>query len=60
MPVYLYLCRKCKREIEELQKYDDPAPPLCPECGAKDSLERIIARSNFQLVGSGWASDGYG
>ena len=60
MPLYTYRCAKCKAVVEEIQKYGDPAPEQCPECGAKQALERELAVSNFQLKGSGWAKDGYG
>lgn len=60
MPIYTYRCQECKVEIEELQKISDPAPAVCPKCSTKDSLERTIGASNFQLKGSGWAKDGYG
>lgn len=59
MPVYVYECRECKHELEELQRIGDPAPPECPKCKAQKSLERRLGVSNFQLVGSGWAKDGY-
>lgn len=59
MPIYTYRCSKCKAEVEELQKYDDPAPEECPECGARDTLSRELGVSNFQLKGGGWAKDGY-
>lgn len=60
MPIYTYRCSKCKEVVEEIQKFDDPAPKKCPHCGAEDSLERTLGISNFQLKGSGWAKDGYG
>lgn len=60
MPVYVYECRECKKQLEELQKINDPAPEQCPACKALGSLERCMSPSNFQLVGSGWAKDGYG
>jgi len=60
MPIYTYRCRQCKAEIEEIQKFDDPAPEVCPHCKAKGTLERTLGVSNFQLKGSGWAKDGYG
>lgn len=59
MPVYTYRCRECKCEMEELQKMDDEPPPRCPACEAEGTLERILAPCNFELVGSGWAKDGY-
>lgn len=60
MPVYTYECRECKERTEELQRINDPAPAKCPKCGRKETLERTMSLSNFQLKGSGWAKDGYG
>ena len=59
MPVYVYECRECRGEVEEIQKLDDPPPLLCPSCKHEGTLERKMGVSNFQLVGSGWAKDGY-
>ena len=60
MPIYTYRCQKCKAEIEEIQKLGEGPPPECPECKTKGQLKRTMGVSNFQLVGSGWAKDGYG
>ncbi len=60
MPLYTHRCTKCKAQVEELQKFDDPAPPECPQCKEKGTLERVMGLSNFQLKGGGWAKDGYG
>lgn len=60
MPVYVYECRECQKETEELQRLTDPPPETCPSCGRKNTLERRMGVSNFQLVGGGWAKDGYG
>jgi len=59
MPLYVYECSACKKEIEELQKFDDPVPSTCPHCQAKGTLQRKLGVSNFQLKGGGWASEGY-
>lgn len=59
MPLYTYFCQNCKAEIEEIQKFNDPAPETCPNCQATGTLERTLGVSNFQLKGSGWAKDGY-
>ena len=60
MPIYVYICGKCKEEVEEIQRIDDPAPEECSKCGAKDTLRKTMGITNFQLLGPGWAKDGYG
>lgn len=59
MPIYTYACSKCKAEVEEIQKFDDPPPPKCEKCGAEGSMTKTMSPSNFQLKGGGWADDGY-
>ena len=34
MPIYEYICSKCKRQFELLIRGDDK--PVCPECGGGD------------------------
>jgi len=60
MPIYVYVCRECKAEVEEIQKMDDPPPAECPKCGERGTMSRTMGLPNFQLVGSGWSKDGYG
>jgi len=60
MPIYVYKCGECKEEVEEIQKVNDPPPEECPACQRKGTLSKTMGVSNFQLVGSGWAKDGYG
>lgn len=59
MPIYEYRCQKCGKELEVLHKVSDPAPAVCPECKAENSLERLVSRTSFQLKGGGWYSDLY-
>lgn len=59
MPIYIYKCSTCEAEEEILQKLEDPAPEACEECKAEGTMKRIFGVSNFQLVGDGWAKDGY-
>ncbi len=59
MPIYAYACEKCKKETELIQKFEDPAPEKCEECGIEGQMKRILGLSNFHLKGGGWAKDGY-
>jgi putative FmdB family regulatory protein len=59
MPTYEYQCVKCQKHIEAFQRITDRPLVHCTKCNA-DSLKRLISGGNFQLQGSGWASDGYG
>jgi len=37
MPVYVYICPKCNREVEITRSYDlgDIVPPRCEHCGVE-------------------------
>src|SRR5690349_10193153 len=35
VPLYEYQCKKCGFRFEKLQKFSDPPPAKCPECGGK-------------------------
>jgi putative FmdB family regulatory protein len=59
MPIYEYLCESCGKVNERLQKFGDPPPPRCDECGSR-KLAKLVSRSAFQLKGGGWYSDLYG
>jgi len=60
MPIYEYLCSQCHQLSDALQKVNDPAPDVCPHCGAKQSLARQVSRTSFVLKGGGWYADLYG
>lgn len=59
MPIYEYSCDKCHQREEILQKVGDSAPELCPQCGARNSLHRVVSSSAFHLKGGGWYKDLY-
>jgi len=42
MPIYEYLCRRCRESVDVLQRLSDPPIKKCPKCGAK-SLKRQIS-----------------
>jgi putative FmdB family regulatory protein len=48
MPIYEYMCEKCGKTIEAIQKVNDPAP----ECHGK--MKKLISKSSFILKGKGW------
>ncbi len=52
MPIYEYLCQKCNKELEVVQKFSDEPLTTCPECGGE--LKKLISASSFILKGSGW------
>ncbi|HVN97169.1 MAG TPA: zinc ribbon domain-containing protein [Syntrophorhabdaceae bacterium] len=39
MPIYEYVCKKCKKEFEALVFKDDK--PECPSCGAKNPTKKM-------------------
>ncbi len=59
MPIYEYLCEKCGKLNDVLQKVNDPPPKQCNGCEAKGQLRKIVSRSSFLLRGGGWYSDLY-
>ncbi|SES90404.1 FmdB family zinc ribbon protein [Stigmatella erecta] len=59
MPIYEYACQSCGKIIDVLQKISDPAPAACTECGAENTLSKVVSRSSFVLKGGGWYSDLY-
>lgn len=58
MPIYEYLCESCGKLTEVVQKFSEPPPKKCAECGSR-KLARLVSRSAFQLKGGGWYSDLY-
>lgn len=57
MPIYIYQCAKCKKEIEIFQKITDPPIKKCKFCGGK--LVKLISNTSFILKGSGWFKTDY-
>jgi putative FmdB family regulatory protein len=52
MPIYEYVCKKCGRQFEVIQKFSDDPLKTCSEC--KGKLSKMISQSSFQLKGAGW------
>lgn len=53
MPIYEYCCSVCGEQIEVIQKFSDEPLTDCPKCG-KNTLEKMISPTQFQLKGTGW------
>ncbi|HEB76673.1 MAG TPA: zinc ribbon domain-containing protein [Nitrospirae bacterium] len=52
MPIYEYLCLKCEKQLEAVQKFSDAPLSTCPECGG--DLKKLISSTSFVLKGTGW------
>ena len=57
MPIYEYVCQKCKHHLEVMQKMSDKPLTRCPECRGK--LEKVFSQTSFQFKGSGWYVSDY-
>ena len=59
MPIYEYMCLKCRNVFEEWLKFSETTESApCPKC---DSLaQRIISNTAFVLKGGGWYVTDYG
>ena len=53
MPLYEYQCQKCGCRFERIQKFSDPDPKKCPNCGA-GRVERLLHAPAVQFKGTGW------
>lgn len=62
MPIYEYMCINCENTIDRLEPMATKNVGLiqvCDGCGELQNFRKVISGSNFRLVGSGWAKDGY-
>jgi len=55
--LYEFQCKKCGHRFERIQKFSDPDPKKCPECGGK--MERMLAAPAVQFKGSGFYQTDY-
>jgi len=58
MPLYEYQCRKCGHRFERIQKFTDPPPKKCLECGGK--VDQLISSPAVHFKGSGFYATDYG
>ncbi|HXJ91342.1 MAG TPA: zinc ribbon domain-containing protein [Terriglobia bacterium] len=52
MPIYEYRCKKCGKQFEKIQKFDDPPLKKHEECGG--ALEQLLHAPAIQFKGSGF------
>ena len=52
MPTYEYVCRSCRRGLEAVQGFDDPALTTCEVCGG--SLKKVYGAVGIVFKGSGF------
>ena len=61
MPVYEYKCERenCGEITERVREIEDRHKRVkCGSCGST-SPKLIISKTDFTLIGGGWATDGY-
>jgi len=49
MPLYNYVCEKCKTETTVIQNFREDAPVPCPSC--KEIMKRALGRFSFTFKG---------
>ncbi len=52
MPIYEYECLSCNTRSEVMQRFSDPPPESCTDCGGE--LRKLISAPAFQFKGDGW------
>jgi putative FmdB family regulatory protein len=58
MALYDYECIVCGA-VHEVEHGMNETPAVTCSCSEGASCKRLISCSNFMLMGSGWAKDGY-
>ena len=57
MPIYEYICDKCKHRFELMQRIDEKPIKTCPRCRGK--VNKVISPAAFVLKGTGWYATDY-
>jgi len=52
MPIYEYVCEKCRKKTEVIQRIGERPLKVCPHCGGK--LKKAISAPAIQFKGSGF------
>src|SRR4051794_15643674 len=58
MPLYEYVCQKCGKKTEVIQRHGDRPLRSCPECGGR--VKKAISAPAIQFKGSGFYLTDYG
>jgi putative FmdB family regulatory protein len=58
VPLYEYLCVRCKHKFERIDKFTARKTRKCPKCG--DKAQRQLAAPAIQFKGAGWYVTDYG
>lgn len=58
MPLYEYVCHKCGRKTEIIQRHSDKPLTHCPNCGGK--VKKAFSAPAIQFKGSGFYLTDYG
>jgi len=53
MPLYEFECEACHKRFERIQKFSDPTPDVCPNCG-KGPVKKLFSSPAIQFKGSGF------
>jgi putative FmdB family regulatory protein len=53
MPLYEFECEACRKRFERIQKFSDPTPDVCPNCG-KGPVKKLLSSPAIQFKGSGF------
>ena len=57
MPIYEYVCEKCDKQMEVIQKITEAPLTVCPECTGR--LRKMVSNTSFVLKGTGWYATDY-
>src|SRR5262244_2254642 len=52
MPIYEYVCDKCRKKTEVIQRIGERPLKVCPHCGGR--LKKAISAPAIQFKGSGF------
>src|SRR6185295_6611157 len=52
MPIYEYVCGKCGKKTEVIQRVNEAKLKVCPHCGGP--LKKAFSAPAIQFKGSGW------